>query len=126
MRMPSMAVRRGLRLTAALAYRDFRLFWAGSALSISGRQTSMVAMGWLLFDITGSPLLHSLGNLQIGALAVLVGTPAAVALAGAVVAAFAIFVAGSDRQIRGLRQEPAPAAEKGSPAGSSTTAPSER
>ena len=45
-----------LQLVAALAHRDFRLFWAGSALAISGRQTSMVAMGWLLFDITGSPL----------------------------------------------------------------------
>ena len=44
------------QLVAALAHRDFRLFWAGSALSISGRQTSMVAMAWLLFDITGSPL----------------------------------------------------------------------
>ncbi|MCH8199808.1 MAG: MFS transporter, partial [Chloroflexi bacterium] len=32
------------------------MFWAGSALSISGRQTSMLAMAWLLFDITGSPL----------------------------------------------------------------------
>ena len=45
-----------LQLIAALAHRDFRLFWAGSALSISGRQTSMVAMAWLLFDLTGSPL----------------------------------------------------------------------
>ena len=51
-----MAVPRGPRLVAALAHRDFRLFWAGSALSISGRQTAMVAMGWLLFDMTGSPL----------------------------------------------------------------------
>ena len=45
-----------LQLVAPLAHRDFRLFWAGSALSISGRQPSMVAMSWLLFDLTGSPL----------------------------------------------------------------------
>lgn len=44
------------QLVAALAHRDFRLFWAGSALSVAGRQTSMLAMAWLLFDITGSPL----------------------------------------------------------------------
>ena len=55
-------------------------------------------------------VLHSLGNLQIGALALFLGAPAAVAIAGAIVAAFAIFVAGSDRQIRGLRNDPPPAA----------------
>ena len=54
-------------------------------------------------------VLHSLGNLQIGLLAVVLGAPAALAIAAAVVAAFAIFVAGSNRQIRGLRHEPLPA-----------------
>lgn len=56
-------------------------------------------------------VLHSLGNLQIGALALFLGAPAAVAIAGALVAAFAVFVAGSDRRIRALRHDPSPEAE---------------
>ena len=68
------------QLIAALAHRDFRLFWAGSALSISGRQTSMIAMAWLLFDITGSPL-------QLGFLGFVRFVPALVlGLAGGVAA----------------------------------------
>ena len=65
-------------------------------------------------------VLHSLGNLQIGALALFLGAPAAVAVAGVIVAAFAIFVAGSDRQIRGLRDEPAQAAGDAPPARGAT------
>ncbi len=69
-----------LQLVAALAHRDFRLFWAGSALSISGRQTSMIAMAWLLYDITGSPL-------QLGLLGFVRFVPALVlGLAGGVAA----------------------------------------
>ena len=45
-------------LAAALAYRDFRLFWAGSAMAVAGRQGAMVAQGWLLYDLTGSALLN--------------------------------------------------------------------
>ncbi len=68
------------QLVAALAHRDFRLFWAGSAFSISGRQTSMVVMSWLLFDITGSPL-------QLGLLGFIRFVPALVlGLAGGVAA----------------------------------------
>ncbi len=70
-------------------------------------------------------VLHSLGNLQIGALALFLGAPAAVAIAGAVVAAYAVFVAGSDRRIRGLRPEPRPGPEAAS-AGQGTTTPLER
>ena len=65
-------------------------------------------------------VLHSLGNLQIGVLALFFGAPAAVAVAGAVVAAFAIFVAASDRQIRGLRDEPPQAAGDAPPARGAT------
>ena len=69
-----------LQLVAALAHRDFRLFWAGSALSISGRQTSMIAMAWLLYDITGSPL-------QLGLLGFVRFVPALIlGLAGGVAA----------------------------------------
>jgi MFS family permease len=41
---------------AALAHREFRLFWAGAAMSVAGRQASMIATAWLLYDITGSAL----------------------------------------------------------------------
>ena len=70
-------------------------------------------------------VLHSLGNLQIGLLAHFLGAPAALAIAAAVVAAFAIFVAGSDRQIRGLRDEPHPASGDAPPGHGTTPPPGE-
>jgi MFS family permease len=48
------------RLAPAFAYSDFRLFWAAGALITSGMQVGMVAQAWLLFDITGNPLLLGL------------------------------------------------------------------
>jgi len=67
-------------LVAALAYRDFRLFWAGSAMAVAGRQGAMVAQGWLLYDLTGSAL-------QLGLLGLARAVPAFVlGLAGGVVA----------------------------------------
>ena len=47
---------RRTKLGPAFAYPDFRLFWAAGAMLTSGQQTSMVAMAWLLFDITSDPL----------------------------------------------------------------------
>ena len=67
-------------LGAALAHRDFRLFWAGAALSVAGRQAGMLVQAWLVFDITGSAL-------QLGLIGFVRAVPSFVlGLAGGVVA----------------------------------------
>ncbi len=48
---------------AALRYRDFRLFWAGLMAQITGQQITIVTLGWLAFDLTGSPLTLGVINL---------------------------------------------------------------
>lgn len=37
-----------------LAYRDFRLIWAGQFVAMLGMQIQTVALGWLVYDLTGS------------------------------------------------------------------------
>jgi len=39
---------------AALAYRDFRLLWAGQFVDMLGTQVQTVALGWLVYSLTGS------------------------------------------------------------------------
>ena len=41
---------------SALYYRDFRLFWTGQWVSLSGTWMHMTAQGWLVYELTGSPL----------------------------------------------------------------------
>lgn len=48
------------KLAPAFTYPDFRLFWGAGALITSGMQAGMVAQAWLLFDITGDPLVLGL------------------------------------------------------------------
>ena len=38
----------------ALRHRDFRLLWAGQAVSILGTQVQTVALAWLVYSLTGS------------------------------------------------------------------------
>jgi MFS family permease len=38
----------------ALRFRDFRLLWAGQAISSLGTQIQTVALAWLVYDLTGS------------------------------------------------------------------------
>ena len=52
-----------LRIFSALRYRDFRLFWTGLVGQITGMQMTIVTMGWLTFDITGSPFALGMINL---------------------------------------------------------------
>jgi MFS family permease len=40
----------------ALSYRDFRLFWFGQLISLSGTWMQSVAQGWLVYSLTKSPL----------------------------------------------------------------------
>ena len=48
---------------STLRYRDFRLFWIGLVSQVTGQQMMMVTMGWLAFDLTGSPLALGFINL---------------------------------------------------------------
>lgn len=53
------------RATAALKHRDFRLLWAGQFVSTVGTQMQIVALGWQIYLLTGSPLnLGVLGLLR--------------------------------------------------------------
>lgn len=47
----------------ALAYRDFRLLWFGQFTSMLGAQMQTVALGWLVYSLTGSTAL--LGGLAL-------------------------------------------------------------
>lgn len=48
---------RGPTALRALAHRDFRLFFAGQGISIIGTWIQSIAMGWLVYRLTGSPLM---------------------------------------------------------------------
>ncbi|MBI4685218.1 MAG: MFS transporter [Nitrospirae bacterium] len=42
--------------SSALYFRDFRLFWFGQVISLSGTWMQSVAQGWLIYSLTKSPL----------------------------------------------------------------------
>ena len=44
------------RMFAALRVRDFRCLWISSLAASFGMQMQMVARGWLIYDMTQSPL----------------------------------------------------------------------
>ena len=44
----------------ALSYRDYFWFWSSYFVSNVGSWMQSIAMGWLLFDLTGSPLFLGL------------------------------------------------------------------
>lgn len=62
---PSIATRIGrlLDVFSALRHRDMRLFWSGLVAQVIGQQMMMVTVGWLAFDLTGSPLTLGIINL---------------------------------------------------------------
>jgi len=45
------------RTFAALHHRDFRIFWIGQLISVTGTWMQSVAQGWLVLQLTGSPFL---------------------------------------------------------------------
>ena len=49
--------------TVSLRYRDYRLFWYGNVMAVSGQQMQWVAQGWLIYELTGSAVLLGLGGL---------------------------------------------------------------
>ena len=48
---------------AALRYREFRLFWTGLLVSNIGTWMQMTATNWLLYQLTGSPVLLGLNGI---------------------------------------------------------------
>src|SRR5207344_1904050 len=48
-------VRLNKRTFASLKYRNYRLFFSGQIVSITGTWMQNVAMAWLVLDLTGSP-----------------------------------------------------------------------
>ena len=54
---------------SAFSYRDFRLFWFGQIVSLSGTWMQSVAQGWLVYSLTKSPfylgLVAAAGSLPI-------------------------------------------------------------
>ena len=47
----------------ALAFRDFRLYWVGYVIEVIGSQMLWVTQGWLLYEISGSPLALGVAGL---------------------------------------------------------------
>src|SRR6187402_2570165 len=47
----------------ALRHRDFRLLWSGAMISSTGGWMQQVAQAWLIYELTGSPLLVGLNGL---------------------------------------------------------------
>ena len=67
------------RTFAALQEREFRIFWIGQLISVTGTWMQSVAQGWLVLQLTGSPFLL---GVAVGARALpvlILGVPAGVA-----------------------------------------------
>lgn len=47
---------------AALKYRNFRLFWFGQIISLTGTWMHQAAQGWLVYELTGSPFFLGLAG----------------------------------------------------------------
>jgi len=56
---------KGIAFWRALTVRDFRLLWFGETISILGDQFYIVALPWLIFELTGSAL--ALGSVLLAA-----------------------------------------------------------
>jgi len=51
-----------LKPLAALTYRNFRLFWIGQIISLTGTWMHSAAQGWLVFKLTDSPFFLGLAG----------------------------------------------------------------
>ena len=60
-----------VRVFSALRYRDFRLYWFGHLITVSGLQMVILAEGWLIWMLTGSELLLGVVGLSRAVPAVL-------------------------------------------------------
>jgi MFS family permease len=69
-----------LQTFAALRHREFRLLWAGQAATAMARWMDQVARGWLMYELTNSPvqlgLVHGVQAIPILVLSPLAGSVA--------------------------------------------------
>ena len=63
-----MLARLGGRTFASLRHRDYRLYFAGNAISFIGTWMQQIAAYWLVLELTGSPI-------AVGALALVQTLP---------------------------------------------------
>jgi MFS family permease len=67
------------RTFAALEGRDFRIFWVGQLISVTGTWMQSVAQGWLVLQLTGSPFLLGVAVAARSLPVLILGVPAGVA-----------------------------------------------
>jgi MFS family permease len=58
------AIAARLQTFSALRHRNYRLYWFGMLVAVTGLQVQMVAQAWLVYDITGSTALLGLTGLM--------------------------------------------------------------
>ena len=49
--------RSGIQTFSSLRHRDYRLLWMGTLFSSSGQWIQQVSIGWLTYQVTGSPFM---------------------------------------------------------------------
>lgn len=52
----------GMATFASLRYRDYRYLWVGTLFMSAGLWVQQLTLGWLLYDLTGSPMLLGVLN----------------------------------------------------------------
>ena len=66
---PPAGATEGLRRTfSAFGERDFRIFWLGQLVSVTGTWMQTVAQGWLILVLTGSPFVLGVAAAAIAGL----------------------------------------------------------
>src|SRR5437773_2633888 len=90
---PAMTETAGGAPLGALSHRNFRLFFLGQAVSLSGTWMQTVAPGWLVLQLTNSPFFVGLVS-AVGSLGVLLFTLYAGVVAGAWVVGVCFFLNG--------------------------------
>lgn len=58
---------KSFRPLAALRHRNFRLFWTGQLISLTGTWMHQTAQGWLVFKLTDSPFFLGLAGMAASA-----------------------------------------------------------
>ena len=77
-RRPPIQGRRWLTTFSSLSNRDFRFLWIGMVALAAGVSMEMVAVGYLVYDLTGSPLILGVVEMGFGIPALALGLPGGV------------------------------------------------
>lgn len=65
--MLSLKIMKDFRPLATLRHRNFRLFWTGQLISVTGTWMHQAAQGWLVFKLTDSPFFLGLAGMAASA-----------------------------------------------------------